>query len=472
MKIGIGNDHSALELKAEIIELLKERGHEVVDYGTNSPESCDYPVYGEKVGRAVASGEVERGILICGTGLGISLAANKVKGVRAAVCSEPFTAKMSRAHNNCNILAFGARVVGAELAKMIVETWLDTEFEGGRHQRRVDMLMDIENRNEYGVGMNVYTLSQWLLFFFLYSFFGWIWESCYVSLREHRWVNRGFMHGPMLPLYGSGAVSVLIITLPVRDNLPLVFIMGMIGATLLEFFTGMVMESLFHVRYWDYSHLKFNVKGYICPVASLCWGVFSIMMVKVVHIPIEEVILKIPMAIADGLAFVLTVVAAVDFTQSFNEAMDMKKMLAQLDETKVQIRKLQERIREASEDMSEKLRTAAGEVPEKLRSAAATAGEMPGRLRTAAGDRSEKLRTAAGNRSEKFRTAAGDVPEKLRLELAELKENAAKELQKILSRSDETHAGAMKQLRRNPTAASSRFKDVLEELKKYTEKDK
>ena len=118
--------------------------------------------------------------------------------------------------------------------------------------------------------MNVYTLSQWLLFFFLYSFFGWIWESCYVSLREHRWVNRGFMHGPMLPLYGSGAVSVLIITLPVRDNLPLVFIMGMIGATLLEFFTGMVMESLFHVRYWDYSHLKFNVKGYICPVASLC----------------------------------------------------------------------------------------------------------------------------------------------------------------------------------------------------------
>ena len=254
---------------------------------------------------------------------------------------------------------------------------------------------------------------------------------------------------------------------------------------MLEFFTGMVMESLFHVRYWDYSHLKFNVKGYICPVASLCWGVFSIMMVKVVHIPIEEVILKIPMAIADGLAFVLTVVAAVDFTQSFNEAMDMKKMLAQLDETKVQIRKLQERIREASEDMSEKLRTAAGEVPEKLRSAAATAGEMPGRLRTAAtagempgrlrtaaGDRSEKLRTAAGNRSEKFRTAAGDVPEKLRLELAELKENAAKELQKILSRSDETHAGAMKQLRRNPTAASSRFKDVLEELKKYTEKDK
>ena len=280
------------------------------------------------------------------------------------------------------------------------------------------------------------------------------------------------MHGPMLPLYGSGAVSVLIITLPVRENLPLVFIMGMIGATLLEFFTGMIMESLFHVRYWDYSHLKFNIKGYICPVASLCWGVFSIMMVKVVHIPIEEVILKIPMTIADGLAFVLTVVAAVDFTQSFNEAMDMKKMLAQLDETKVQIQKLQERIRETSEEMSEKLRTAAEEMPGRLRTAA---GEMPGRLRMAAGEMPEKIRSAAATAGEmpgRVRTVAGDVPEKLRMELAELKENAAKELQKILSRSDETHAGAMKQLRRNPTAASSRFKDVLEELKKYTEKDK
>ena len=146
MRIGIGNDHSALELKAEIIEFLKEKGHEVVDFGTDSSESCDYPKYGEAGGRAVAAKEVDCGILICGTGLGISLAANKVKGVRAAVCSEPFTAKMSRAHNNCNVLAFGARVVGAELAKMIVDVWLNTEFEGGRHQRRVDMIMEIEDK--------------------------------------------------------------------------------------------------------------------------------------------------------------------------------------------------------------------------------------------------------------------------------------------------------------------------------------
>ena len=149
MRIGIGNDHTALELKAEIIEFLKENGHEVVDYGTKEAGSCDYPVYGEIVARAVVAGEVERGILICGTGLGISLAANKVKGIRAAVCSEPYTAKMSRAHNDCQVLAFGARIVGAELAKMIVDVWLNTEFEGGRHQRRVDMINAVEAESNW-----------------------------------------------------------------------------------------------------------------------------------------------------------------------------------------------------------------------------------------------------------------------------------------------------------------------------------
>lgn len=145
MKIGIGNDHSAIALKETIADFLKEKGHDVVDYGTNSETSSDYPVYGRLVAEAVMAGEVEQGILICGTGLGISLAANKVKGIRAAVCSEPYTAKMARAHNNCNVLAFGARVVGSELAKMIVETWLETEFEGGRHLKRVNMIMEIEN---------------------------------------------------------------------------------------------------------------------------------------------------------------------------------------------------------------------------------------------------------------------------------------------------------------------------------------
>ena len=146
MKIAIGNDHTAVDLKNTISDYLKELGYEVINLGTDSRESCDYPLYGEKVGRAVADGEADLGIAICGTGVGISLAANKVKGIRACVCSEPYTAKLSRMHNNSNVLAFGARVVGDELAKMIVKEWLDAEFEGGRHQRRVDMIMEIENK--------------------------------------------------------------------------------------------------------------------------------------------------------------------------------------------------------------------------------------------------------------------------------------------------------------------------------------
>ena len=147
MKIGIGNDHAALEMKNQVMEYLEEKGYEVINYGTNTPESCNYPEFGEKVGRAVVSGEVDCGILICGPGVGISLAANKVKGVRAVVCSEPYSAKLSKQHNNTNILAFGARVVGIELAKMIIDEWLGAEFEGGRHQTRVDMIMAIENKD-------------------------------------------------------------------------------------------------------------------------------------------------------------------------------------------------------------------------------------------------------------------------------------------------------------------------------------
>ncbi len=148
MKIGIANDHTALEMKKDIIAYLESKGHEVVDYGTDSPESTDYPIWGEKVANAVASGEVEKGIAICGTGLGISLACNKVSGIRACVCSEPYTAKYSRLHNNCNIICFGARVIGIEMAKMIVDEFFGTEFEGGRHERRVNMIMDIEARNK------------------------------------------------------------------------------------------------------------------------------------------------------------------------------------------------------------------------------------------------------------------------------------------------------------------------------------
>ena len=148
MKIGIGCDHVGYELKGKVTEHLRELGYEVVDFGTNSSERTDYPIYGEAVARAVVSGACEKGILICGTGVGISLAANKVHGIRAVVCSEPYSALLSRRHNDTNILAFGARVVGADLALMIVDAWLSGVYEGGRHAKRVQMIADIEPKNE------------------------------------------------------------------------------------------------------------------------------------------------------------------------------------------------------------------------------------------------------------------------------------------------------------------------------------
>ena len=148
MKIGLASDHGGYNLKSEIIKHLKEKGIECIDFGPdNSLESVDYPIFGEKVANAVISKAVDYGIVCCGTGIGISLAANKVNGIRCVTCSEPYSALLSRQHNNTNMLAFGARVVGIELAKMIVDVWLSGEFEGGRHQVRIDMLKEIEEKN-------------------------------------------------------------------------------------------------------------------------------------------------------------------------------------------------------------------------------------------------------------------------------------------------------------------------------------
>jgi len=150
MKIALGSDHTALEMKNEVKKLLDEMGHTYEDFGTYDTQRCDYPVYGYRVGKAVAEGKCDRGILICGTGVGIGLAANKVKGIRCVTCSEPYSAKLSREHNNSNVLSFGARVVGPELAKMIVTAFLTAEFEGERHARRVAQLAAIENGEDIG----------------------------------------------------------------------------------------------------------------------------------------------------------------------------------------------------------------------------------------------------------------------------------------------------------------------------------
>lgn len=147
MKIGIANDHSAVAMKNEVKAYLEDLGYEVVNYGTDTDASVDYPIYGEMVAEAVKNGDVDMGVAICGTGVGIGLACNKVKGIRACTCSEPYSAEYSRRHNDANVVTFGARVIGVETAKQIVKAFVETPFEGGRHQRRVDQLLAIEEKN-------------------------------------------------------------------------------------------------------------------------------------------------------------------------------------------------------------------------------------------------------------------------------------------------------------------------------------
>ena len=146
MKIVIANDHAAVEMKRELVSYLQEAGHEVINMGTDIAESCNYAEYGERAARAVAAKEADCGVLICGTGVGISLVANKVKGIRAAVCSEATTARLVKQHNNANMIAFGARIVGMETAKDILDAYLGAEFEGGRHQKRIDLIHAIEEK--------------------------------------------------------------------------------------------------------------------------------------------------------------------------------------------------------------------------------------------------------------------------------------------------------------------------------------
>ncbi|MEW6002254.1 MAG: ribose 5-phosphate isomerase B [Nitrospirota bacterium] len=146
MTIAIGCDHAGFELKSEIVELLNDLGMEHIDYGTNGPESVDYPDFGERVSEAVSSGRIDRGILICGTGIGMSIVANKFPGIRASLCNDLFIAKMSRLHNDANILVLGGRIIGKDLAKEIVRVWISTPFEGERHSLRLRKIFQIEER--------------------------------------------------------------------------------------------------------------------------------------------------------------------------------------------------------------------------------------------------------------------------------------------------------------------------------------
>ena len=191
--------------------------------------------------------------------------------------------------------------------------------------------------------MHIYSTGQWVLLFFFYCFCGWVWESCYVSLCQRRWVNRGFLHGPLLPIYGFGAILILFVTLPVENDLRLVWLLGMLAATALEYVVGAAMERLFQVRYWDYSKHRFNLHGYICLSSSIAWGFFSILLVRFVHPPVGRLLADVPSWVVDPLALALTAAFTVDVVRSVQAALDLREMLVKLTEENEDLRRLARR---------------------------------------------------------------------------------------------------------------------------------
>ncbi len=226
----------------------------------------------------------------------------------------------------------------------------------------------------------IYTFSTWLFFFYFYCFLGWIWETCYVSVLKAKWVNRGFMRGPFLPIYGSGAIVVLIFTLPFRTSPGLVFVVGMASATILEYFTGAAMEQMFHVRYWDYSNQRLNLNGHICVTSSLAWGMFSVILTLYGHTPVERLVSCMNINVLEAIVFVLTVYISIDMAESVREAINLKEVLLSLEENNEEFRRLQKHIEIASAFYGGELKERSEAGLRKINSALESGKEMYDRL--------------------------------------------------------------------------------------------
>jgi len=272
--------------------------------------------------------------------------------------------------------------------------------------------------------MYTYTLQQWLLFFFIYCFLGWCWESAYVSVRKKHWVNRGFLKGPFLPIYGSGALAVLVATLPVRGYPVLVYVFGLIGATLLELVTGICMERLFHVRYWDYSNQKFNFKGHICLSSSVAWGFFSLAMIYGFHKPIENLVWGLPNWMTDISALILTAVVAGDFAVSFKTAMELRDILDGMERVKEEMRRMQRR----------------AEIIEAF-------------LADSAEKKSEEFRTGIQERKEDVMDELRQIREKQQIYVERMKDGIRRNI------------SVENMLKRNPTAVSGKYAAAFKEYK-------
>ncbi|NBH26472.1 hypothetical protein D3Z60_11765 [Lachnospiraceae bacterium] len=296
--------------------------------------------------------------------------------------------------------------------------------------------------------MQQYTVIQWLFFFYFYCFFGWIFESTYVSAKSRKFVNRGFMRGPFLPIYGSGAIMMLVVSMPFQDNILLTYIAGCIGATALELATGVIMEALFKVRYWDYSSQKFNYKGHICLSSTIAWGFLTILMTGFLHRGVEKVILAIPYMAVTVITMVVTVYIIIDFTLSFKAAMDLRDILIGLEKAKEEMERIQKRLDVIIAVVNDERETYRQERNMRI------------------DELMENIEGTFSSLKERIKVSPSDFMEEVREEIAELRSRYSieKEHRRQFRRLKDFYQRSI--IKGNPTMYSKRFGEALEELKK------
>ena len=296
--------------------------------------------------------------------------------------------------------------------------------------------------------MYQYSIIEWLFLFFLYCFFGWIFESTFVSLKSRKFVNRGFMRGPFLPIYGSGAIMMLVVSMPFQDNIFLTYIAGCIGATALELVTGELMEALFKVRYWDYSNQKFNYKGHICLSSTVAWGFLTILMTEFLHKGVERIIFILPPAAVTALTVATSFYIVVDFTLSFKAAMDLRDVLMGLEKAKEEMERIQKRL-----DVI--IAVASDEIESRRQENSLKAEELM-----------DSIEAKFNSLRERLKINPSEFVDDVREEIMELrnKYSIEKEQRMRFRRLKDFYQRNL--IKGNPTMKSKRFEEALEELKK------
>ncbi|MCD8379427.1 MAG: hypothetical protein LUC95_03675 [Lachnospiraceae bacterium] len=336
-----------------------------------------------------------------------------------------------------------------------------------------------------------YTVDQWLFFFYFYCFCGWVFESTYVSVKDRHFVNRGFMHGPFLPLYGCGAIMMLVVSRPFADHLILTYIAGCIGATVLEYLTGAWMEALFKVRYWDYSNQKFNIRGYVCLSSTLVWGLLTILMTRVIHVHVESLVLLIPTEVLSALVSVLTVYIGIDLALSFKAAFDLRDMLIKLENARQEAAQLQEKLSEAMDmageqlvEKKEKYTQDLQLLKEKLPKPGLDMDvrrEKLSRYLSGMEDRSKKRTADRVSSIEVWREkmsqyvpdvdALRDSLKKRGVDMEQLFERMETTRRQYADLKERIKGMSLHPLKHNPTLSSDRFKEALKELREEIERN-